>query len=580
LAPRAPRSFALFLALSVASAPLSVLAQPAQSDIAEGDKATRAKDFDGALAHYQAALKAAPSGRAQMGVADALYQLGRAGEAYEAYDETLNTYGPKLGPVEKALVAKRLKELAPKTGWLSLRVSEAGAQVDVDGKSLGLSPVPALVRVTTGPHDVHVTKAGFAPFAGHADVTADGKIVIEATLAAQSTQAHVVVHASGNEPLRVLVDGVDVGVTPWEGDLPAGTHQVAGRSSSSQAEAQTVELTAGSRTAIDLVSAATAAHIQIRTNDGKGAIFLDGVAKGEGAFSGDVAPGPHSVVVSRDGYERFEKTMTLGERQTWAETVSLVTVGAAGSASADSALRAYEGIYGGFGLFGAFGVGGMGTDLQTNCNTLGAVSCNTPSPVGGGAFGYVGWTWDPVGFELMLGGVGDTVKQTATFDAQGPSGNLPAAAPARTESFSFGRIGGLAAVRARASFQTRLLRGTVAGGVGLSYKEMFLERNATATDGSGANTKYVPNAVGYFSPAITGEAALEIRLTPTIAVSVGGLLWADNASIAGSNSSPALPPSKAQTQVLNGNPIPTPAYHFATGPQVFIGPFIGMAFGP
>jgi hypothetical protein len=581
LVSRVRRSLALSLALAMASAPLQAVAQPAAgaAEIAAGDKAMHAKDYDGALSHFQAANQATPSARAAMGVADSLYQLGRAGEAYDAYNTVQNTYGAKLGVAEKVIVIKRLKELAAKTGWLSVRVGESGAQVDLDGKSMGVSPVPVLVRVATGPHDVKVSKDGFAPFTGHADVAADGTAVIEVKLASAVRQGHVVVHASGTEPLRVIVDGVDVGATPWEGDLPAGTHTFAGRSSSAVAESQSVELTAGSRTAIDLVSSATAGHMQVRTSDGKGTIFVDGVAKGEGTFSGDVAPGPHTVVVTREGFQRYEKAITLAERQTWAETVTLQQVAATG-ATASEGERALEGMYGGFGFIGAFGVGGMGTELETDCRNLGADSCNTPSPVGGGAFGYVGFTWNPVGFELLLGGMGDQVKQTATFT--GTSSLPTATGPARTETFNFARAGGVAALRARATFQTRAIRGTVAGGLGVSYKQMFMERDAVSASDSSLTAKYVPGSVGYLSPAITAEAAIQIRVTQTVAISVGGFLWADNASIAGSNSVPA----GSQQLLSNGSstpppqPFPTPQYHLATGAQVFIGPFVGMQFGP
>ena len=93
----------------------------ATNQIAAGDKAARAKDFAGALTHYQAANQAEPSARAEMGVADALYNLGKLGESYETYADVEQTYGPKLSAAEKALVAKRMKEMAPKTGWLSWR---------------------------------------------------------------------------------------------------------------------------------------------------------------------------------------------------------------------------------------------------------------------------------------------------------------------------------------------------------------------------------------------------------------------------------------------------------------------------
>jgi hypothetical protein len=393
-------------------------------------------------------------------------------------------------------------------------------------------------------------------------------------------QGHVVVRLAGaaTEPLRVIVDGTDVGATPWEGDLPPGTHQIAGRSSTASTAPQTVEVTAGSRTAVDLVPSPIGAHLQVRTSDGKGSIFVDGVSRGEGTFAGDVVPGPHSVVVTREGYERFEKTMPLAEHDTWAETVTLKPI-AGGSGSAEGAERAFEGIYGGLGLAGAFGVGGAGTELDTSCSTLGASSCDTPDPIGGGAFGYVGWTWNPVGFELFLIGLYDQHKETAHFT--GAVANLPGSMPPRDEAFTFIRAGGGAAIRARASFQNRIVRGTFAGGLGFSYRQMFMERKATATDASLGTEHYVPDSVGYVSPAVTAEATVQWRMSPTLALALGLQMWADNASMGGSNS---VPPKSgeglANPSTMSFTAIPTPGYHYATGPQVFLLPYLGLQFGP
>ena len=556
----------------------------AVGEIAAGDKATRAKDYAGAFTHYSAAQAATPSARAEMGVGDALYNAGRLGEAYDTYNDVQTTYAGKLGPVEKGLVTKRLKELATKTGYLSVRVSEPGAEVDIDGKQLGMSPVPTLVRVPVGTHDVHIAKPGFTPFDSKAEVAADGKAVVDATLAAVATQGHVVVHSTGPEPLRVILDGVDVGATPWEGDLAPGSHQIAGRSSTSSAQAQTVDVSAGSKTAIDLVSADTAGHLQVTTSDNKGVIYVDGVVKGEGKFTGDFAPGPHTVTVSRDGYQRYDKTVTLAERQTWAETVTLSPTAAVGGGQGE-AEHAYNGLYGGFGLFGAFGFGGMGTTIETNCPTLGAATCDTPNPLGGGAGGYIGYTWDPVGFELALAGMADQGQEKATFAKTNTSSSAslqPAANPARTETFSFLRIGGMAALRARVAFQSHLLRGTISAGPGIAYRLVQMQRDAEANDGTGRSDKFVPSPAGYLSPAISVEAALHIRLSPTVALAIGATFWADNASIAGSNSTPPQPGHALTGGSSSQQPAPiqTPGYNLATGPQLLIGPFLGMQFGP
>ena len=439
---------------------------------------------------------------------------------------------------------------------------------------------------------MHVTKAGFAPFAARAEVPADGKAVVDVALTPQATQGHVVVHANGSDVLRVTIDGVDVGASPWEGDVPLGPHQIGGRGSMVSAAPQTVDVVAGARLTVDLPSASTAAHIQVRTNDGKGLIYIDSAIKGEGAFAGDVTPGPHTIVVSREGYERYEKSVTLGPNDTSAETVTLKPVASIGP-TGGSAERKIEGIYGGFGFLGLFGVGGMGTELETGCSTLGATSCTTPSPVGGGAFGYLGWTWDPVGFELMVGGSGDTVQQTAHFTGVAPSGAaLPASMPARNETFTFVRAGGLGAFRVRATFQGSAIRATVAGGLGLSYKLMIMKRDAVTTaEQPQLETTYVPSPVSYISPALTLEAAIHFRASSTVAIAVGLEMWAENASIAGTNATPSASPEPLgnPSALTNGNAntgnttpqfIPTPSYHLATGPQVFLGPFIGMQFGP
>jgi hypothetical protein len=561
-------------------APGASAASPA-AEVAAGDKATKAKDWAGALTHYQTALQGTLDAKlqlhAQLASAEALFQLARFAEAYEAFDDLQRSSGAKLGGGDKTLVANRLKDLAGKTGSLSLHVEEPGADVLLDGKPLGTSPLALLSRVAVGGHEIQVTKAGFVPFASHVDVAPDVKATVDVTLVRAATTGHVVVQGPPGEPVRVIVDGVDRGATPWEGDLPAGAHEVSGRSSSATVAPQGIMVTAGDREQITLVTTATAAHVQIRTSDGKGLVFLDGVVKGEGAFEGDTAPGPHSVVVTREGYDRYEKPFTLGPRETMAETVTLhPTASATAAAAAANAERAFQGVYGGFGFTALFGVSGLGTDLETSCQNLGAASCDTPKPFGGGLYGYVGYTWDPVGFELFLAGEGDSTTQTAHFDGTATQFSSLTG----QEQFQYVRGGGLAALRARAtaSFGS-LLRGTIAGGVGLSIKEMQMVRHATASATTGQDA-YVPSLVQYVSPAITVEASLALRASSTIAVSLGLVMWADNASIAGKNYVPPSSGRKLYSTAGPAEPIDTPEYHLATGPQVFLGPQLGMEFGP
>jgi hypothetical protein len=320
------------------------------------------------------------------------------------------------------------------------------------------------------------------------------------------------------------------------------------------------------------------AHLEIKTSDGKGYVFLDGRVSGEeGAFVGDLPAGPHLVEVRREGFDAFRRELTLGQGQTYAETVTLLRPADIVAESASTVGRPLHGVFGGFGLLGVAEVGGIGSDLETGCGSLGAASCSTPSPLGAGAFGFVGYTWDPVGFELMLGGRADVTSQSAHFDGNVSNGQNPLlATPARDEKLTIFRAGPMGAIRARATLQNRVVRGTFAAGIGLSYKQVFLQRKATSADGSLSDT-YSPDSVSYVSPGISIDAAVQLRVGQATALALGLMLWAENAG----SSAATAPPANRN---LGGNgqlvPIATPQYHLATGSQTFLGPYLGMMFGP
>ena len=186
----------------------------AKTYLAAGDKAAKAKDWATALAQYQAAMNAQASSQALDALANAQYQAKMQGEAYESYDRLLKDYGKAIGGHSKAQATARLKELAAVTGYVSIRVNESLADVAIDGKSVGQSPVAALIRVTAGPHKVDVTKSGFAPISKTPNVTANGKEIVDVQLAHEATTGHLVVKEKTGQLVRVLVDGTDVGRRP------------------------------------------------------------------------------------------------------------------------------------------------------------------------------------------------------------------------------------------------------------------------------------------------------------------------------------------------------------------------------
>lgn len=566
---------------ALAQQPAAPKVDPAEArkQLGEGDAAARTKDWAKALDHYAKSNDAMPNVLALGGVANAQYQLGKVADAWASYDELLKTYGDKLQRLQKAEAEARLKDLGARTGLMTINVDEPGANIEIDGRAFGQSPRTTPIRLPAGAHLVRVTKDGFAPFEKSTDAPGGGAATVDVKLAKESTKGTVVVREKSGQAVRVIVDGNDVGAAPWTGDLDPGPHEISLRSSSFAAPAQTVQVAKGAKVDVELVAVKAAARLEVRTSDSKGNIYVDGKLVGEGTFVGEVGVGPHDVEVRREGFDSFKKSIVLADRQVYAEAVTLRRPGGGVADSSGANDRIFQGLYGGFGLTGVAAIGQMGTELETHCSSLGATSCDTPIPLGGGAFGYVGYTFNPIGFEVFLGGLADATEQRATFDGQTHQGANPlVATPARNERFKIVRFGGMGALRVRGTAQLGpSFRGSLAAGLGLSYKYVVAQRKAASADGTNLQDVDVFDGLTYLSPAISAEAALHWRMGQTTALSVGVMLWAENA---GSSLQTPAELTRHMASTSAAVPIATPAYHLASSAQVFLGPYVGMQFGP
>ena len=83
---------------------------------------------------------------------------------------------------------------------------------------------------------------------------------------------------------------------------------------------------------------------------------------------------------------------------------------------------------------------------------------------------------------------------------------------------------------------------------------------------------------GHVSPGISLDGSVSLRFSPTLALALGLMGWFENAgkNVESAASSNAYIGSTSVTPT----PIATPAYHLASGTQVFIGPYLGLQFGP
>jgi hypothetical protein len=320
-------------------------------------------------------------------------------------------------------------------------------------------------------------------------------------------------------------------------------------------------------------------HLRVDVEGERGEIFIDGESVGHGRFNGDVRPGRHQLRVTRDGHDTFEKELSLSPGEVHSESVTLKpTVGEVtmeGGAALPSAL---DGIYGGIQLLAAFVPNGTGSTFQDACDSIGATSCSPGSVTAGGISGYIGYMLDPIGVELALLGSGDFSGPSATFNGvKGSEINPVVAQPAREEKFTVAGFGGAAMLRARWIGKFSRIRLNLALGPGLAYRAFVMRRDTTSQDGR--NGFYSDIGTSYVSALLSFEASLGFELGGSTAVSMGVTSWFEHAG----DDTSSRPEERAVLTSNDGRPpIPqaTPPYDLANGPQWFLGPFLGLTFGP
>lgn len=564
--------------------PLSTSVAMAQSGgtaqaLIDGDRAASSGKWEEALAAFDKAHAASPSATTARKRANALYQLKRTIEAYEAYEQLLKEHGSTLARGDKDTALKRRDELRDKTGTIKINVSETGAQISVDGAAIGTSPLNAPVRTLVGKHEVNVAKPGFDSFSTEVDVGANAALSVDANLKAISNAGTVTVSVKGGEPLTVVIDGTEAGPAPFTGPVGPGEHTVTGKSQTLRAGPVSVTIKTGETSTVELVAERGGGTLEVRIDGNQGDIYIDGKKLGSGTFKGEVSEGEHELVVKREGYEDFEKSITVKAGEVQGETVTLrkATEGSAEEPAADEGAWSFDGLYGGLQLIGMFAPAGSGNTVETSCDVLGATSCDGSTPMGGGLGLYIGYAFAPVGLELLAVGAADVTSPLASFDGTtGSEINPLVASPAREEDFVIGRFGGGGAFRLRLLFPVDRFRITGAIGAGLVYRKLFMGRDTVAADG--AESTVAPDGVDYLSGVLSVELAGQVRLGGTTALALGASLWLEHAG-----DGVATAPDNNVVLTKSGSipqPQATPAYDLASGTQLFIGPFLGLHFGP
>ena len=151
-----------FLAQAAPLTPDPQAKAQAQELLGQGSKLYQQGDVTGALEKFEAAYVAFPSPKLMFNIGQANRDLGRPVEAIEAFQRFL-AEATDASPEKMADARRFVAELQMKLGRLRIDCDTPGAEVSVDGKTVGRTPLPGLIWATPGRHQVTASRTDAVP---------------------------------------------------------------------------------------------------------------------------------------------------------------------------------------------------------------------------------------------------------------------------------------------------------------------------------------------------------------------------------------------------------------------------------
>jgi hypothetical protein len=372
--------------------------------------------------------------------------------------------------------------------------------------------------------------------------------------------------------VHVLVDQSDMGLAPWEGELPPGPHTIVLQSDALRAREQRIDVTARHRYELTLEAAPRAGKVRVTAQPATAQIAIDGNAVGQGSYAGELPVGEHALEVSAAGYQTRSGKVQIKADEEAAIDLPLSAVAAA--EVADHAAD-YRGVYVGLDFFGgrpASAITYACPDPNAGCSS----SSQPPFPVGAGAALRVGYSLGVIGVEVAGAGLGQLQHEVNTYDGTGSAtpggGGVVDASVARDEDFKLLSAGFFGGVGLRATTHGKVARLTVGAAGGVAFHSLRFSREVSGD----VNDSYT-STVSYAAPGLLADAALLLGWTPGFKVKLGVMALVD--APGGDKSTADQNPYTVTSDSGPDRLLDTPPFVVAKSPSVFFGPTLGFQIG-
>src|SRR5581483_2499875 len=124
-----------------------------------------------------------PSWRVLFNIGVARKRLFRYNDAVRALRRYLDEGGPEVPADRRALVEAELADIRALVAEVSVLVDGPPAQIEVDGRAMGETPLPSPLLLAGGNHIVRAFREGFDPAQREIDVVSGQKVEVRLALA-------------------------------------------------------------------------------------------------------------------------------------------------------------------------------------------------------------------------------------------------------------------------------------------------------------------------------------------------------------------------------------------------------------
>jgi len=203
----------------------------------------------------------------------------------------------------------------PKDPALAVESEPIGAMVLLDGKEKGRTPF--LAPLATGRHQLVLKMEGHREVGTDFTMPRDRDLSIRLDLPVGAGTGSRLTLTSVPSGATAALDGKEIGITPWAGEVRPGSHKISITSKGYRKEERNVQVQPN-RDA-DLTFALNRepgpGKLHIETDPPEALVSIDGEQAGTSPFTGDIAPGDHQLEASKEGYKTIAQQLSIDRGQ-------------------------------------------------------------------------------------------------------------------------------------------------------------------------------------------------------------------------------------------------------------------------